>query len=159
MLIDWLTIRTSYDHLNPEALAVVLAYGDRVQRIDAKTGELRWETAAWDSIRSDTHAISVKAGGSELWIQGSPARIIAQGDAVFGAGASQALDISGCIERMTAFVGSMLGITLPEPSPWIVSRAFYAVLRRSQETALVLCCGLHCESGLATRCVRHEDSN
>lgn len=123
MLIDWLTIRTSYDHLNPEALAVVLAYGDRVQRIDAKTGELRWETAAWDSIRSDTHAISVKAGGSELWIQGSPARIIAQGDAVFGAGASQALDISGCIERMTAFVGSMLGVTLPEPTPWIVSRA------------------------------------
>ena len=43
--------------------------------------------------------------------------------------------------------------------PWIVSRAFYAVLRRSQETALVLCCGLHCKSGLATRCVRHEDSN
>jgi len=24
---------------------------------------------------------------------------------------------------MTAFVGSMLGVSLPDPSPWIVSRA------------------------------------
>lgn len=123
MLIDWLTIRTSYESLNPEALKVVLAYGDRVQRIDAKTGELRWETAAWDSIRSDSHAINVKAGGSELWIQGSPARIIAQGDAVFGAGASQALDIRGCIDRMRHFVASMLSVDLPAPDSWIVSRA------------------------------------
>ena len=122
MLLDWITIRTPYESLDSQALAVAVGYGDRVQRINAETGELRWESAAWDSIRSDTHAISVKAGGSELWIQGSPARIIAEGDAVFGAGASQALDIPGCISRMTAFVGQMLGCSLPSPSYWKVSR-------------------------------------
>ena len=122
MLIDWLTIRTPYENLNPEALAVAMGYGDRVQRINAESGELRWESAAWDSIRSDTHAINVKAGGSELWIQGSPARIIALGDAVFGSGASQSLDITGCVERMTAFVGQMLSCVLPKPTDWKVSR-------------------------------------
>jgi len=122
MLLDWITIRTPYENLDSQALAVVSGYGDRVQRINAETGELRWESAAWDSIRSDTHAINVKAGGSELWIHGSPARIIALGDAVIGAGASQALDIAGCIERMTAFVSQMLGCSLPRPASWKVSR-------------------------------------
>lgn len=122
MLLDWVTVRTPYENLNSEALAIVMAYGDRVQRINAQTGELRWESAAWDSIRSDTHAISVKAGGSELWIQGSPARIIAQGDAVFGAGASQALDITGCINRMASFVGQMLNCELPAANCWKLSR-------------------------------------
>lgn len=122
MLLDWVTMRTPYENLNAQALAVVMAYGDRVQRIHAGTGELRWETAAWDSIRSDTHAISVKAGGSELWIQGSPARIIAQGDAVFGAGASQALDIAGCVNRMASFVGQMLNCELPTAKAWKVTR-------------------------------------
>jgi len=122
MLLDWVTIRTPYESLNAEALAVAMGYGDRVQRICAESGELRWESAAWDSIRSDTHAISVKAGGSELWIQGSPARIIAEGDAVFGAGASQALDLAGCVNRMAAFVGQQLGCTLPPAHSWKVSR-------------------------------------
>ena len=122
MLLDWVTVRAPYESLNQEALAIVLAYGDRVQRINAETGALVWESAAWDSIRSDSHAISVKAGGSELWIQGSPARIIAEGDAVFGSGASQALDIAACVDRMAAFVGQQLGCTLPDHTDFKVSR-------------------------------------
>lgn len=122
MLIDWITARVPYENLSANALSIVMAYGDRVQRINAETGALVWESAAWDSIRSDSHAINIKAGGSELWIQGSPARIIGDGCAVFGAGASQALDIVGCVDRMRIFVGSMLNCELPKATCWKVSR-------------------------------------
>ena len=99
-----------------------MGYGDRVARYAADTGELRYESACWDSIRSDTHQISVRVGSDALWMRGSPARVIGRGDAAFGAGASRALDPVGCLERMRASVSERLGVGLPVARHWTVSR-------------------------------------
>lgn len=121
MLIDWVTARVPVERLSPEARAAVAQIGDRIQRWCPRTGVVRYETSAWDSIRSDSHQIACRAG-LDLWIQGSPARIIGDGCTVFGSGAAAALDLRGCVERMKDYVGGRLGIELPAADEWIVSR-------------------------------------
>lgn len=121
-MIDWLTIRVPYDALTDAARDVVRNIGDRIIRYCPQTGEERWTTTAWDSIRSDSHQISVRAGALEFWIQGSPARVIADGDSVFGAGPSAGLDLRGCAQYMIRYVAAQLGADLPGPAAWICSR-------------------------------------
>ena len=124
MLIDWITARLESDHLNPEVWAGLRFLQDRVQRFCPKTGEVRWETCPWDSVRSDSHSLAIKVGGDALWLQGSPARVCGSGDAVFGEGPSASLDLPGCLSAMVAFASTHLGIWLPDhPEVWIVSRA------------------------------------
>lgn len=121
MLIDWITARVPTLLLNPAALDACRNFGDRVQRFCPKSGNVLWETSAWDSIRSDSHQLAMRSG-LDFWVQGSPARVIGEGDAVFGAGASAALDILGCVQRMIDMAASHLGVTFPPAECWIVSR-------------------------------------
>ncbi|MDF1693292.1 MAG: phage/plasmid replication protein, II/X family [Zhongshania sp.] len=122
MLIDWVTSRISLEDCSESVRAAAVQLGDRVVRYCPITGEVRYEVQAWDSIRSDSHQISVRCT-SDLWIQGSPARIMGDGCAVFGSGASRALDLMGCVTRMIAFVTDYLGAgALPDPSLFRVSR-------------------------------------
>lgn len=120
MLLDWVTARIPLDQLSAEAREAALQLGDRVCCYCPKTGDIRYESARWESVRSDSHQIAVKAG-TDFWMQGSPARVIGDGDAVFGAGAAAALDIAGCVDRMRLFVANQIGAVLPA-SGWIVSR-------------------------------------
>lgn len=120
-MIDWLTLRCPLDCLLDGARLAVCTHGDRIQRICSKTGEIRFETSAWDSVRSDSHQIAVRVAG-DLWIQGSPARLIGDGDAVFSSGASANQDVVGCAQRMIAFVSHYFSCELPPHESWIVSR-------------------------------------
>lgn len=121
MLIDWTTARVPLDKLSSEARDAARAVGDRICCYCPKTGESKYETSKWENIRSDSHQISTRCS-TDFWIQGSPARIIADGDAVFGAGPSRTLDLRGCVDRMRRYVGDQLGIQLPGVDHWIVSR-------------------------------------
>ena len=121
MLIDWVTARVPLDLLTEQGRAAALAINDRVMRLDPNTGEIRWQTAAWDSVRSDSHQIAVRCL-SELWVQGSPARVIADGCSVFGADPASSLDLAGCVDVMRRFVSIRLGVVLPPALQWIVSR-------------------------------------
>lgn len=121
MLIDWVTARVPLERLSPDALATAKGWGDRLVRYCARSGEVRYEQAAWDSVRSDSHQLAFRVG-SDLWVQGSPARVLGDGDTVFGSGPSAALDLLGCVARMVAFVETVVGHELPDAAQWIVSR-------------------------------------
>lgn len=121
VLIDWVTARVPLDRLSPVALDAARTLGDRIIRFCPKTGQQRFEIAAWDSIRSDSHQVIARAG-CDLWMQGSPARVMGDGCTVFGSGSSAALDLFGCVDRMRAFLAGHLGVELPETTEWIVSR-------------------------------------
>ncbi len=96
---------------------------DRVMRYSPSTGEVQWETMAWDSIRSDSHQLAFRVGSDALHIQGSPGRCIGSGDTVFGEGAAAALDLVGCVQRMAQFISAQIGHPLPmELSAWEVTR-------------------------------------
>ena len=108
MLLDWVTARVPLTLFGDTDLARLLDLGDRIRRFDPKTGAVVWETQAWDSMRSDSHHLSYRVGVDALFMQGSPARVIGDGDAVFGAGPARALDLLGCVARMREVLGQAL---------------------------------------------------
>ena len=123
MLLDWVTARVPLDLLGDQDRERLRQLGDRIRRYNAETGEVVYECQAWDSIRSDSHHLSFRVGTDALWMQGSPARVIGDGDAVFGAGPARALDLVGCVERMREVLSGALELALPSsPDCWIVSR-------------------------------------
>lgn len=121
MLLDWITARVPLQHLTPEARECVRLLNDRVCCYCPKTGIVRYESSRWESVRSDSHQIVARAG-ADLWVQGSPARVIGDGDTVFGAGASRSLEIAASLQRMIGFLATQLGVELPDASQWLVTR-------------------------------------
>jgi II/X family phage/plasmid replication protein len=123
MLIDWITAYLPMTNINPESWERLRTLTDRVTRYCPRTGEIRWESTAWDSVRSDSHQIAMRVGSDAIWIQGSPARVCGSGDAVFGEGASSAIDLTGCLARMIAFVTPHIGVYLTtDYLKWHVTR-------------------------------------
>lgn len=123
MLIDWLTARLPFEHIHPSLVERFRRYGERVQCIDLATGEVKWEKAGWESIRSDSHALVFRVGTDALWLQGSPARVIGDGCNVFSSGPSAALDLPGCLRSMVGMFCRQLSVLIPtDPKLWKVSR-------------------------------------
>lgn len=121
MLLDWVTARIPGELLTPEAREKARCLGDRVCCYCPKTGDVRYESPTWESIRSDSHQITTRFT-SDLWVQGSPARCFGDGDAVFGSGGSSALDLLQCVRRMVECLATRLDVRFPAAEHWIVSR-------------------------------------
>lgn len=121
-MIDWLTLRIGLADLSPATRLVLSNLGDRIQRFDPATGEVRYTTQAWASVRSDSGQIACRVG-SDFWIQGSPARCVGDFDTVFSSGSSAAHDVSGCALAMIAHVSAALSVDLPvDLRLWLCSR-------------------------------------
>lgn len=121
MLVDWITARVPLQNLSAEAREVAFTLGDRITRYCPKSGEVRFTSTAWDSIRSDSHQVTVRAG-SDLWIQGSPARVIGDGDSVFSSGPAAQMDLRACVQSMADFVSRCIGVPLPPWQGWTLTR-------------------------------------
>jgi len=121
---DWLSLkldrRVCYDW---PGWALLQDYGDRILRVCPKTGEVRWETWAWDNIRSDSHQVSFRCDGGFIYLHGSPARVMGSGDTVFGdPGAGS--DLAACAWAMIGFMAAQLGLSeVPGLSYWTCTRA------------------------------------
>ncbi len=125
MLIDWLTARLPFEHFTTEQQAGLRNLTDRIVRYCPQSGEIRYESQAWDSVRSDSHQVVFRVGTDAFWIQGSPARATADGCTVFGSGPSRALDLAGSLARMVTFVFDVLGDRfrpVADIHHWLVSR-------------------------------------
>ena len=123
MLIDWVTVRVPVILLDDQSREKALSMGDRIQRYCPASGEIRYESIAWDSIASDSHQINIRASGTDFWIMGSPARIMGDGCTVFGSAAAARLDLAGCVDAMRLFVMHQCGLRLPaDLSLWTISR-------------------------------------
>jgi II/X family phage/plasmid replication protein len=116
MMIDWLTLRVPYT-VAPGLEQHMAIFGDRIQRYCPATGEVRWESSAWDSIRSDSHGITVRGGVDAFWVQGSPARVMT-GQNVVGS-----TDIQECGLAMIEAAAAAVKFDLPTYLPlWVCSR-------------------------------------
>src|SRR5699024_4667776 len=105
----WLTIEVPFDLLLESDVEIVRGMSDTIRRFCPATGEVRWETSAWESVRSDSHQIAVKAGAESLRVQGSPARCMGDGDTVFGH-ELHSMDIRECAASMLEFAFGMCGL-------------------------------------------------
>jgi II/X family phage/plasmid replication protein len=122
VLLDWVSASVSLEAISEADRRALRARGDRIQRFNLETGEVAWETQAWDDMRSDSHHLAFHVGSDSLRVQGSPARLFGDGDAVFGAGAAAALDLRGCVDRQRAVLGPLLGVALPPAVAFKVTR-------------------------------------
>lgn len=123
MLLDWVTVTVPWECWGEQYRAIYERF-ERIQRYRPDSGEVVWETTAWESVRSDSHQVVCRATGQGLSFQGSPARVVGRGDAVFGEGPARALDLAGCVRAMAGFVARSMGLSeLPGPvALWKVSR-------------------------------------
>lgn len=123
MLIDWVTAYLPMSYIDENHWEQLRLLTDRVMRYCPRTGEQVWETSAWESIRSDSHQIAFRVGSDSIWIQGSPARIIGSGDAVFGEGVSNTLDLPGCLDRMRQYISGQINVPLTANfKHWTITR-------------------------------------
>lgn len=123
MLIDFLTAKIDLEKLAPATVKTLMGWGDRICRYNLATGEVVYETGAWDSVRSDSHQVTARVGSDSLYVQGSPARACGDGCAVFGSGPARELELRGCLRAMVGHLCAELELTLPlEPRLWSVSR-------------------------------------
>lgn len=79
-----MTLHIRYEHLPKPLVEALLQVFDRITCYDPMTGESHWETFSWKSVRSDSHTVAVRPGSDRLSIQGSPARVMGNGDNTFG---------------------------------------------------------------------------
>lgn len=122
MLLDWVSFRIPLVEFERDQIQQLRLLTDRIVRFCPKTGDIRYETCAWESIRSDSHQLSFQVGSCDLRIQGSPARVCNDGDAVFGSGASSDLDLKGSIKAMTLHASKILNVILPSSINYTVTR-------------------------------------
>jgi hypothetical protein len=95
---------------------------DRIQRYNAASGAVVWEMSCWDSVRSDSHAISFRFGSDDLWIQGSPAKAEDDGCNVFGGPVCQSLDAYAALQLMINSLSDIWMQMLPAANLWKISR-------------------------------------
>lgn len=110
MALDWLTLKINLDDLPARVdRQALVQLNDVVERYNPRTGEIVYQTPAWDSIRSDSHGLAYRVGGS-LALQGSPSRCWKNGCNVFGTGS-----IIQAARLMVAYFTRVTGIWLPDP--------------------------------------------
>lgn len=66
MLLDWVTARVPLSCFSEAERLALRQLGDRIQRFNPVTGEVAWETSAWDSVRSDSPQITYRCGSDAL---------------------------------------------------------------------------------------------
>lgn len=121
-VIDWLTLKCSRANVPVDTWQLLNDRSGRIRKIDAD-GVVVWEMPSRESVRSDSHQVQVRVGGSDstgepqLEISGSPARVSGSNN-VFGSG-----NIRGCAIRMIDFVQHHVGGKLSlKVENWRVTR-------------------------------------
>lgn len=115
-MIDWLTLKLANEKIPIEARSALASEQSFIMQI-APDGSITWMRPCRESVRSDSHYITVELVG-DLLIYGSPARVgLQRVDNVFGSG-----DPVECANRMIDFVCRVKGVTLPACQEWSCSR-------------------------------------
>lgn len=121
MLIDWISMRYPVVTSDDVALRDSLRRScNLVTEINEETGEV---IAVWykqskddESIRSDSHRVTLRVSPSTIYIKGSPARVM-NGNNVFGSA-----DLRQCANAMLRKVSETKEVILPHLDRWILTR-------------------------------------
>jgi len=115
-MIDWITLKLANDKIPDKARSALASDQSFIMQI-APDGSITWMRPCRESVRSDSHQITVELIG-DLMIYGSPARVgLQRVDNVFGSG-----DPVECANRMIQFVCMVKDIQLPDCTEWTCSR-------------------------------------
>ena len=141
-MIDWLTLKVDACELGAEQISRLRSMAGRVIKISPE-GVVEWETFARESIRIDSHQVTVQIG-ADLTLHGSPARVMGSNN-VFGSG-----DPRQCAAAMIGHVARELVMLLPRLEIWRCTRMDVTHNYAMQDLASVrqaLMCLRHAEGG------------
>lgn len=120
-MIDYLTLildLSPYEHLW-ERVADYARSHWQIQKWNPVTGEVEWTQPARESVRSDTHQITIQVSHSRVKVSGSPARAMGASNNVFGSD-----DLVECARAHIRFVRRHLSqLALPGLPAWKIARA------------------------------------
>jgi hypothetical protein len=117
-VIDWLTLILDVpEHLTARVVAHV-AQGYQICKWCPATGDIEWVTPCRESIRSDSHQVTVQVTPSRVVVQGSPARSLGLPNNVWGSD-----DLRACAAAHVRAARRLLPhLALPGPRVWRISR-------------------------------------
>ena len=116
MLIDWMTLSTDASVLDPRTVKKITGKQDKIMRV-SPDGEVKWVIPCRRNVCSDSHQITVRIG-SDLDIQGSPARTKGTRDNIFG----EANPVNAFLD-MVHFLSNTLEVPIPyDPTCWKIQR-------------------------------------
>jgi II/X family phage/plasmid replication protein len=135
-MLDWLSLYCPLESL-PDPLAAVEYRKSRphVVRINPLSGDVQalvlddggevmiegsidWSSPVYESIRSDSHHVTVRVSGDRVSVFGSPARSMGFPNNVFGSS-----DIVACARAHIAVAAQSLPFVLPDVAAWYLTRA------------------------------------
>lgn len=117
-MIDWLTLVLDLPEHLWARCARHAAHGREILCWTPATGEVEWTTPARESVRSDSHQITVQVSGARVMIQGSPARSMGLRSNVFGSDS-----LAECARAHVRFAQrSLPELALPGPHAWKITR-------------------------------------
>lgn len=105
-MIDWLTLNLDAADMSAHMQDELRKRQSRIMKVTAD-GDVEWSTPARESIRSDSHQLTVTFG-SRLQLSGSPARVDGENN-VFGSS-----NIQVCALKMIHWASKHLGFVLPD---------------------------------------------
>jgi II/X family phage/plasmid replication protein len=115
-MIDWLTLNLGIEHMSANMIAALQKRQSMILKIDPD-GNVEWTSPARESIRSDSHQLTVVFGTTRLQLTGSPARIDGENN-VFGTS-----DIHISALKMIHWAGRFMELPLPDDLDlWTCSR-------------------------------------
>jgi II/X family phage/plasmid replication protein len=117
-MLDWLTMNCLIESF-PDPAPVIHYRNTRKQimLIDPMTGHIEWCVPANESVRSDSHQVTVKVCGDRVQVYGSPARSMGLGNNVFGSS-----DIVACALAHIRLAQQHLPFDLPPLDAWFPTR-------------------------------------
>jgi hypothetical protein len=119
-MIDYLTLvldLSRYEHLW-ERVSRYASEHWQIQKWNPTTGEVEWSQPARESVRSDTHQITLQVSPSRVRVSGSPARSMGQTNNVFGSD-----DLIECARAHIRFARQHLrDLALPGLPAWDITR-------------------------------------
>lgn len=116
-MIDYLTLALKLpEHLWARASAYV-ERGWQVQKVCMSSGEVDWSTPCREVARSDEHRVIIRVTGTEIVIEGSPARSLGLVHNVWGSD-----DLPECARAHLRVARDVLDFPLPGLSSWKIRR-------------------------------------
>lgn len=142
-MIDWLTLRTERKHVDPSTIDELLSRVGRVTKT-TNAGEIVWCIVPRESVRSDSHQVTVHLGSEKLELSGSPARVM-ESNNVFGSG-----NIVDCALAMIDHVAGECGVLPRVVEAWECGRIDVThnyAMKDASEVRQGLMYLRHCEGG------------
>jgi hypothetical protein len=117
-VIDWLTIHLDVPQHLWARCSAHAAQNWQVQKVCPATGEVEWSAPCRESVRSDTHQVTIKVSASRITVSGSPARSMGLPHNVWGSD-----NLIQCGKAHLRLAREALpGIPLPGLGAWIISK-------------------------------------